>query len=81
MFRREDFKFKPSIMKIEMTDRELNAFSNNILKQVARFISDYCDETDECDIEKGVHKIEPDHLIEEVLSIKVDLSTLIQPKN
>ena len=68
-------------MKIEMTEKELIIFSNNIVKQVARFVDNYMDDAEECEHEKNVYLVETGHLIEEILTIKVDLKTIMQPKD
>jgi hypothetical protein len=68
-------------MKIEMTERELNNICNNVIKQVARFVDKYMEEAEESEHEKDIYMVETAHLIEEILSIDVDLKTITQPKN
>jgi len=68
-------------MKIEITERELINICNNVVKQVARLVDTYMEEAEESEHEKYVYMVETAHLIEEILSIDVDLKTITQPKN
>jgi hypothetical protein len=68
-------------MKIEMSERELNTISNNIIKQVARFVKSYIDDSDESEFEEDIFLVEPNHLIESILKIDVNLKAIIQPPN
>ena len=67
-------------MKIKMTERELNNICNNVVKQVARYVDKYMEKAEKSEHE-NMHLVETDHLIEEILSINIDLKTIIQPKN
>jgi len=64
-------------MRIELTERELMQICNNVVKQVARYVDQYIDEPSET--EKGVYLVEVDDLVEQIISIDVDLSNMIQP--
>ena len=68
-------------MKIEMTERELTTTSNNIKKQVARFVDNYIEQMDESENEEGVYLVEKADLLECILGMKIELQTIIQPKN
>ena len=68
-------------MHIEITEKELIIFSKNIVKHVAKFVNTYMDEADECEHEKDVYLVETSDLIEQILTIEVDLKTIIQPKD
>ena len=66
-------------MKIEMTERELNIISNNVIRQVARLVDKYIDEMDESDEQTGVFFVEKSDLVDSIMKMEVELRTIMQP--
>lgn len=69
------------IMKIKMSERELNTIATNIKKQVARLVNSYIDEMDKSEYEDGIYLVEKSNLVERILEMEIELQTIIQPKD